>query len=55
MRLDKAKVSLLTEFRVNDDCVALCNITEGFTKLMLFYKFGKLVWAHKSVLLPEKK
>ena len=55
MRLNKEKVSMLTEFRVNEDCVALCNITGGFTKLMVFYKFGKVVWAHKDVLMPEKK
>ena len=55
MRLNKEKVSLLTEFRVNEDCVALCDINSGFTKLMVFYKYGKVLWAHKSVLLPEKK
>jgi hypothetical protein len=55
MRLNKEKVSLLTEFRVNDDCVALCDITGGFTKMMVFYKFGKVVWAHKEMILLEKK
>jgi len=55
IRLNKEKVSLLTEFRVNEDCVALCDITGGFTKLMVFYKYGKVVWAHKEVTLLEKK
>ena len=54
MKLNKEKTSLLTEFKVNEDCMALCDITGGFTKLMVFYRFGKLVWAHKAVLLTER-
>jgi hypothetical protein len=55
MKLDKSKVASLMEFRINEDCTALCDITGGFTKLMVFYRFGKLVWAHKDVLMSEKK
>jgi hypothetical protein len=53
MRLNKEKVALLTEFRINEDCVALCDINSGFTKLMVFYKYGKVVWAHKDLILKD--
>lgn len=54
MKLNNEKVNTLIECRINDDTVAMCEDRDGFMKLMVFYRHGKPIWAHKSChAVPE--
>jgi len=56
MRVDlKLCSSTYNEYYINEDLVDYCKPVEGFEKLMVFLRHGKVVWAHKECVLQTEK
>jgi len=56
MRIDlKLCSNIYNEYDINEDLVAYCKPADGFEKLMVFLRHGKVVWAHKDCVLQTEK
>jgi hypothetical protein len=53
MKLNTEKVNTLLECRINDEMVAMCENGDGFMKMMVLYRHGNPVWAHKDCVAVE--
>ena len=52
MKLKPEADDLIT-MELNEECSAKVLDQAGFKKLMVFYKHGKPVWAHKDLVAPQ--
>jgi hypothetical protein len=59
MKLNNDVVNGFEVLTVSADCAARVESREGFKKMMVFYRHGNPVWAHKDCYaveqIPQKK
>lgn len=54
MKLNNDLVNGYMLMNLNDDCSARVDSRPGFMKMMVFYRHGKPVWAHKDCVVAEQ-